>query len=47
MNCVNCEHMKKENAQLRKQAAETHKNYVDVVNQNLELRRQLETEQNE
>ena len=33
--------MKKENAQLRKALAETNTNYVEVVNENLALRREL------
>lgn len=34
--------MKKENATMRKVLMETNRNYVEVVNENLELRRQLE-----
>jgi hypothetical protein len=34
--------MKKENSQLRKALAETNTNYVEVVNENLELRRKVE-----
>lgn len=33
--------MKKENNQLRKSLIETNKNYVEVCNENLELRREL------
>lgn len=40
--CNNCEQMKKENAQLRKAIIETNKNYVDVVNENIALRKELE-----
>lgn len=40
--CSNCAQMKTENIQLRKQAIETHKNYTEVVNLNLELRRKIE-----
>lgn len=40
--CNNCEQMKKENFQLRKAIIETNKNYVEVVNENLALKRQLE-----
>lgn len=36
------EQMKKENAQLRKAIMETNKNYVEVVNENLALKRELE-----
>lgn len=36
------EQMKKENAQLRKALAETNKNYVEVVNENLELKAKVE-----
>lgn len=40
--CDNCESMKKENTQIRKALMETNKNYVEVVNENLALRRKLE-----
>lgn len=39
--CSNCAQMKTENTQLRKQAIDTHKNYTEVVNQNLELHRKI------
>lgn len=40
-NCSSCEQMKKENASIRKALMETNKQYVEVINENLELRRQL------
>lgn len=40
--CSSCEQMKKENAAARKALMETNKNYVEVVNENLELRRELQ-----
>lgn len=40
--CNSCDQMKKENSLLRKSIMDTNKNYVEVVNENLELRRQLE-----
>lgn len=40
--CSNCEHMKKENAQLRKAVIDNNKQYAEVVNLNLSLRRELE-----
>lgn len=40
-NCSSCEQMKKENASVRKALLETNKIYVEVINENLELRRQL------
>ena len=40
--CSNCEQMKKENSINRKALMETNKNYVEVVNENLALRRELE-----
>jgi len=39
--CSNCDQMKKENAAMNKAIMETHKNYVEVCNENLELRRRL------
>lgn len=40
--CGSCDQIKKENNLLRKSIMETNKNYVEVVNENLELRRELE-----
>lgn len=39
MNCNSCEQMKKENKQLRQALVDTNRNYVEVVNENLALRR--------
>lgn len=39
--CNSCDQMKKENATMRKAMMETSKNYVEVCNENLELRRKL------
>lgn len=41
--CGSCDSMKKENAVLRKAVSDTNKNYVEVVNKNLELHRELES----
>lgn len=40
--CSSCEQMKKENTQSRKALMETNKNYIEVVNENLALRREVE-----
>lgn len=40
--CSNCEQMKKENTQTRKALLETSKQYVDVINENLALKKKLE-----
>lgn len=40
--CSACDQMKKENSQLRKALMETNKNYVEVCNENLYLKQQLE-----
>lgn len=40
--CNSCEQMKKENAAVRKALMETNKQYVEVVNENLNLKRKLE-----
>lgn len=40
--CNSCVQMKNENALARKSLMEAHKNYVEVVNENLALRRELE-----
>lgn len=42
MPCPTCDQMKKENAQLRRALLDTNKNYVEVVNENLALRKELE-----
>jgi hypothetical protein len=39
--CNACEQMKSENKLLRKSLMDTNRNYVDVVNENLSLRRKL------
>lgn len=39
--CSSCDQMKKENAAMRKAMMETSRNYVEVCNENLELRRKL------
>lgn len=39
--CNSCDQMKKENTQLRKNRDEAIKNLVEVVNENLELRRKI------
>lgn len=43
MECLHCDYMKKENKRLVKNRDEMHKNYVEVVNENLALRRELES----
>lgn len=43
MNCSSCEQMKRENKELRRGRDAIHKEYVEVVNENLALRRELET----
>jgi hypothetical protein len=40
--CSSCEQMKKENTLARKALVDTNKNYVEVVNENLALKRELE-----
>lgn len=40
--CNSCDQMKKENTLTRKALSDTNKNYVEVVNENLALRRELE-----
>ena len=40
--CNSCNQMKKENAAMRKAITETNANYVEVVNENLSLRRIIE-----
>lgn len=40
--CNSCDQMKKENTALRKAISDTNANYVEVVNENLALRRKLE-----
>lgn len=40
--CSSCEQMKKENNAMRKAMTDTSKGYVEVVNENLELKRLLE-----
>lgn len=40
--CNSCDQMKKENAATRKALMDTNKNYTEVVNENLALRRKLE-----
>lgn len=42
MSCPSCEQMKKENKQLRTAISDTNKNYVEVINENLDLHRQVE-----
>lgn len=39
--CSSCDQMKKENSTLRKSLMETNKYYVEVINENLELRRKI------
>lgn len=39
--CSSCDQMKKENATMRKALTDTDRNYVEVVNENLALRREL------
>ncbi len=39
--CSSCDQMKRENAQMRKALMETNRNYIDVCNENLALRREL------
>jgi hypothetical protein len=41
-SCNSCDQMKKENAAMRKALNDTNTNYVDVVNENLALRRKLD-----
>lgn len=40
--CSGCDQMKKENKSMRQALLDTNKNYVEVVNENLSLRRELE-----
>lgn len=40
--CNSCDQMKKENSMVRKALMETNKNYVEVINENLALRREIE-----
>lgn len=40
--CSSCDQMKKENSSTRKALQDTNRNYVEVINENLELRRQVE-----
>lgn len=42
VKCTTCDQMKKENKELRKGRDDIHKNYVEVVNENLSLRRKIE-----
>jgi regulator of replication initiation timing len=44
--CSNCEQMKIENKTLRRSIDEINKNYVEVINENLALRRELEKVRN-
>lgn len=44
--CSSCEQMKKENSLARKALLDTNKNYIEVVNENLELRRRIEKLEN-
>lgn len=41
--CNSCSQMKKENTQLRKSLMENNKGYVDVCNENLVLKKDLES----
>lgn len=41
-SCTSCDQMKKENSAMRKAINDTNNNYVEVVNENLALRRELE-----
>lgn len=41
-DCSNCSSMKAENKQLRKAIIDTNKGYVEVVNENLALKKELE-----
>lgn len=40
--CSNCEQMKTENKHIRQSLMDTNRNYVEVVNENLELHRKIE-----
>lgn len=40
--CSSCDQMKKENATMRKAMMDTSKGYVEVVNENLALHRDIE-----
>lgn len=42
IKCSSCDQMKKENSALRKNINDIHKNYIDVINENLSLRREIE-----
>lgn len=39
--CNSCDQMKKENASVRRALLDTNKNYVEVVNENLALKKEL------
>jgi hypothetical protein len=41
-DCTNCNQVKNENKVLRRSLVDNNKNYVEVVNENLSLRRDLE-----
>lgn len=42
VTCSYCDQMKRENTATRKALIETNKNYVEIVNENLVLRRKIE-----
>lgn len=41
-SCNSCDQMKRENTAMRKAITDTNANYVEVVNENLALRRKIE-----
>lgn len=41
--CNSCDQMKKENSSIRKALQDTNTNYVEVVNENLALHKEIET----
>lgn len=45
--CSSCEQMKKENSVLRKAISDTDRNYVEVINENLAMKRRLEKYESE
>lgn len=44
--CSSCEQMKLENKNIRRSLMDTNKNYVEVINENLLLKRKLEELEN-
>lgn len=40
--CNSCDQMKKENSTMRKALSDTNKNYIEIVNENLELKKTVE-----